>query len=69
MAHAIGFLVPFAPAGLGIREAVIAVCLTPYLQFDSAIFLATINRALFFAMEFFLFSIAALQRPSKSTSA
>jgi hypothetical protein len=69
LAHAIGFLTPFAPAGLGVREAVIAVCLTPYLQFDEAIFLATINRALFFALEFFLFSIGLLQRPSKSRSA
>jgi hypothetical protein len=65
LGHAIGFLVPFAPAGLGVREGIIAVCMTPYLPFETSIFLASLNRGLYFIVELILFSVAMLQHARK----
>jgi hypothetical protein len=65
IAYAVGFLVPLAPAGLGIREAVIALCMTPYLGLDYAILLASLNRGLYFVAELMLFSIALPLRPGQ----
>ena len=50
----IGFLVPFAPAGLGIREAVLVAAMTPFMDVDTAIWAATINRILYSLSEIFL---------------
>lgn len=50
-AYVAGFLVPFAPAGLGVREAVLALGLLPHVGADIALLLAAINRVLYFAVE------------------
>lgn len=52
-AYVAGFLVPFAPAGLGIREAVLTMALMPYLGVETAAVMAAINRILYFAVEVF----------------
>lgn len=54
LAYLVGFLVPFAPAGLGIREAILVVIMAPYVGTEVAILLAAINRVLYFAVELIL---------------
>jgi len=50
-AYVMGFIVPFAPAGIGIREAVLTFALTLYMDADVAILLTAINRMIYFAVE------------------
>jgi hypothetical protein len=56
LSYAIGFVVPFAPAGVGIREAALVTGLLPYFDTNSAIVLATINRLLYIISELLLIS-------------
>lgn len=51
LAYAIGFLVPFAPAGLGIREAVLVSALVSLLSTDQAIILVSLNRIIYILLE------------------
>lgn len=51
IAFGVGFLVPFAPAGLGVREVVFVVALANNLDADAAIMVAAINRVLYFLVE------------------
>ncbi|MBA2778993.1 lysylphosphatidylglycerol synthase domain-containing protein [Billgrantia kenyensis] len=51
LAYVAGFLVPFAPAGLGVRETVFALFLMPFINVDIAVLLAAINRILYFSVE------------------
>lgn len=51
LAYAIGFLVPFAPAGIGIREAILVAGLTSVLSAEHAIVLASLNRAVYIILE------------------
>ncbi len=45
LAWVCGFLVVFAPAGLGVREAVLVAVLTPALSVDEALTVALLSRA------------------------
>lgn len=51
LAYFIGFLVPFAPAGLGVREAILVASISSYVGLEVAVLLATINRILYFLVE------------------
>ncbi|MDI5985659.1 hypothetical protein QLQ85_12755 [Halomonas sp. M4R5S39] len=51
LAYVAGFLVPFAPAGLGVREAVFTFSLIPFMSVDLAVLLAAINRIVYFSVE------------------
>lgn len=51
LAYVAGFLVPFAPAGLGVREAVFTISLMPFMNVDMAVLLAAINRIIYFSVE------------------
>lgn len=62
-AYVAGFLVPFAPAGLGIREAILVFGLIPFVSADVAIMLAVVNRIIYFFVEL---AIAALCMNRKS---
>ncbi|NOQ94103.1 MAG: hypothetical protein GQ547_05640 [Methylophaga sp.] len=53
-AYVMGFIVPFAPAGIGIREAILTFALTFYMDADVAILLTAINRMIYFAVEIIL---------------
>lgn len=53
-AYLAGFLVPFAPAGLGIREAILTFALMAFVRVDVAILLAAVNRILYFGVEVLL---------------
>jgi uncharacterized membrane protein YbhN (UPF0104 family) len=54
LAYVIGFLVPFAPAGLGIREAVLVLGLWSWVSADIALLLAGVNRLVYFLAELVL---------------
>ncbi|MCG7983953.1 MAG: hypothetical protein JAY90_14545 [Candidatus Thiodiazotropha lotti] len=54
LSYALGFAVPFAPAGIGIREAVLVTGLLSYLDSNISIVLATINRLLYIVSEIIL---------------
>jgi len=53
-AYVMGFMVPFAPAGMGIREAILTFALTFHIDADVAILLAAVNRIIYFAVEIVL---------------
>ena len=53
-AYVLGFLVPFAPAGLGVREAILTFALTPFMAADVAILLAAVHRIIYFTVEIVL---------------
>lgn len=55
-AYVVGFLVPFAPAGIGIREALLILALAPYVGSEFSVFLAGFNRAIYFFAELVLAS-------------
>jgi hypothetical protein len=58
LSYALGFAVPFAPAGIGIREAILVTGLLPYLDSSISIVLATINRLLYIVSEIILVVIS-----------
>lgn len=64
LAYVVGFMVPFAPAGLGIREAILTFSLMPYVGSDEAIFLAAINRIIYFIVEIVIASICLRKNTS-----
>jgi hypothetical protein len=57
---ALGFLVPFAPAGLGIRDAVLTVGLLPFAPPGQALAVTVVARLLYLASEIL---IVAVQDP------
>ncbi|PHR30066.1 MAG: hypothetical protein COA36_01400 [Desulfotalea sp.] len=57
-AYISGFVVPFAPAGLGIREAILVFALSPYVGSNEAILLAAVNRIIYFIVEVLLSGVA-----------
>lgn len=60
LSYAVGFSVPFAPAGIGIRESVLVFGLMPFLDVNTSIILATLNRIFYIAIEIVLAAIAVL---------
>jgi uncharacterized membrane protein YbhN (UPF0104 family) len=66
-AWVVGFLVPFAPAGLGIREAILVLGLSHFsLGGDLGVFLASLHRILYFFVEVILAILSFLNtKPSK----
>ncbi|OQA64704.1 MAG: hypothetical protein BWY38_02979 [Ignavibacteria bacterium ADurb.Bin266] len=51
LSYFIGFLVPFAPAGLGVREGILVLGLSHSVPQDTAITIAGINRIMYFSVE------------------
>ncbi|MCU7929655.1 MAG: hypothetical protein KZQ90_02565 [Candidatus Thiodiazotropha sp. (ex Codakia rugifera)] len=60
LSYAVGFVVPFAPAGIGIRETILVFGLIPYLETNTSIILATLNRVFYITIEIALASIVML---------
>ena len=59
LAWVIGFLAPFAPAGLGVREIVLVLGLSAWVNADVALLLASLNRLVYFLAELFLAAVGA----------
>ncbi|MET0052956.1 MAG: lysylphosphatidylglycerol synthase domain-containing protein [Candidatus Thiodiazotropha sp.] len=66
LSYAVGFVVPFAPAGIGIREAVLVTGLLPFLDTGSAVVLATLNRLGYILAEILLVAFIGM-KPNKRT--
>ena len=60
LAYAIGFLVPFAPAGVGIREALLVAGISGIIGAERAIVLASLNRIIYIIMEVFIVFMIAI---------
>ncbi len=58
LGFSIGFIVPFAPAGIGIREAVLVIGVTHIIPADTAVVLASLHRLFYIFTEFLLVVIA-----------
>lgn len=54
LAYIIGFSIPFAPAGLGIREGILVLGLIEYLPEETAVFVAGASRVVYILVEIFL---------------
>ncbi|MES9828543.1 MAG: hypothetical protein ABW201_09790 [Candidatus Thiodiazotropha sp.] len=67
--YAVGFAVPFAPAGIGIRESVLVLGLAPFLDIDTAIILAALNRVFYIFIEIILAALSATISPHSSADA
>ncbi|MEW8166378.1 MAG: hypothetical protein AB2726_08045 [Candidatus Thiodiazotropha endolucinida] len=67
--YAVGFAVPFAPAGIGIRESVLVLGLTPFLDINTAIILAALNRVFYIFIEIILAALSVTISPHSSTDA
>jgi uncharacterized membrane protein YbhN (UPF0104 family) len=68
IAYSIGFVTPFAPAGIGVREAVLAIGSWPFLSLDVVITLSVANRAVYLLVELilaFLSRTIVIQRVGK----
>lgn len=50
-AYAIGFLVPFAPAGLGVRDAILTVALLPFASTGEALTITVLSRLVYLAVD------------------
>lgn len=59
-AYAVGFLVPFAPAGLGIRDGVLTLGLLPYTGAGEALAVTVVARVVYLVVEL---ALVALQEP------
>ena len=62
LAYSVGFLVPFAPAGIGIRETVLVVGTSALLQEDNALVLASLNRVIYIIVEITIVLILLLMK-------
>ncbi|MEX2964192.1 hypothetical protein [Microbulbifer sp. TYP-18] len=62
MAFITGFLVPFAPAGLGVREGVLILGVISFVGEDIALMLAAMNRVIYFFVEIGLASLCVRWR-------
>ncbi|MCG8023059.1 MAG: hypothetical protein JAZ02_03600 [Candidatus Thiodiazotropha endolucinida] len=67
--YAIGFAVPFAPAGIGIRESVLVLGLAPFLDINTAIILAALNRVFYIFIEIILTALSVTISPHSSADA
>jgi hypothetical protein len=54
LAYVLGFIIPIAPAGIGVRESVLVLGLAPYLDITTSISVSTISRVVFVVVEIIL---------------
>lgn len=59
-AYAVGFLVPFAPAGLGVRDGILTLGLLPYVPAGEALAVTVLARAVYLVVDV---GLVAVQEP------
>lgn len=67
LAWVAGFLVPFAPAGLGVREAVLTLALDPFLHPQTSLVVVAVHRVIYLFVEVLLALLAVLAGPAPMT--
>ena len=68
VAYVVGFVVPFAPAGIGVREAVLVGGIVPFVGNDVAIVAAATNRLMYLVVEVVLGLVAVAKRAERDVS-
>jgi len=68
LAYFIGFLVPFAPAGVGIREGVLIAGLSSLVSIEQAIVIASLNRFVYFFAEIIIAALILLCKKFQKNS-
>ena len=68
LAWVTGYLVPFAPAGLGVREVVLALALDPYIAADTSLVVVTVHRVLYLLVEVLLALVALALGPDPAAA-
>lgn len=68
LAWVAGFLVPFAPAGLGVREAVLSIALDPVLNAQTSLVIVAVNRVIYVLVEVVLAFCAWMTGPERINS-
>lgn len=63
LAWVVGFLVPFAPAGLGVREVVLAMALDSFVAADTSLVVMAVHRVLYLLDEVLLALLALALGP------
>lgn len=63
LAWVAGYLVPFAPAGLGVREVVLALALDPFIAADTSLVVVAVHRVLYLLIEVLLALVALVLGP------
>jgi uncharacterized membrane protein YbhN (UPF0104 family) len=58
--YSLGFLVPFAPAGLGIRDAILTIGLVPYVPAGEALAVTILARVIYLLVDV---GLAVVQEP------
>ncbi|MCP9833696.1 MULTISPECIES: hypothetical protein [unclassified Cyanobium] len=68
LAWVAGYLVPFAPAGLGVREVVLALALDPFVAADTSLVVVAVHRVLYLLDEVLiaLLALALGPEPTKA---
>ncbi|KAF0655042.1 hypothetical protein L107_00945 [Cyanobium sp. Copco_Reservoir_LC18] len=69
LAWVAGYLVPFAPAGLGVREVVLALALDPFLAADTSLVVVAVHRVLYLLVEVLLALVALALGPDPAAAA
>lgn len=65
LAWSAGFVVPGAPAGLGVREAALMLALAPYLERDGAMVLALALRVITTLGDLLFFALCSIPSPGR----
>lgn len=56
IAYCIGYMAPFASAGIGVREGVLALILNDYIAWESVVLVSLLSRVTYIAVELTLFA-------------
>jgi hypothetical protein len=68
LAFVLGFITPIAPAGIGVRETVLVLGLSPFMPVQQAIMLSTLSRLISIGVEVALAAIILAVKPEQCTS-
>lgn len=66
MAYSIGFVTPFAPAGIGIREGILALGLLPHIPVEVVLLVSAANRLVYLMVELVLAAVSQVGRHIKA---
>ncbi|MEA5391596.1 lysylphosphatidylglycerol synthase domain-containing protein [Cyanobium gracile UHCC 0139] len=68
LAWVAGYLVPFAPAGLGVREVVLALALDPFIAADTSLVVVAVHRVVYLLVEVLLALVALALGPDPAAA-
>lgn len=69
LGYAAGFLAPFAPAGIGVREAAVVAAMMPIAPVETLVSAAILHRLLYCGVDVALAALATFARPAEASDA